>query len=94
MGLVIQVDGPSEAVEELVSHLLTEHTLSQATGRAARPPLDLDALRQYLDVVGRRSVAVSPAANQLLQAFYQASRRVRTSSIYCTDMPVTARDTM
>lgn len=94
MGLVVDVDCPNQGTEELVTKLLTQHTLHQATGCTPQTLLCLDDLRQYLGLVGGATVAISPAASHLLQVFYQASRRVRTSSIYSTDVPVTAKDTM
>ena len=35
-----------------------------------------------------------PSAKRLLKAFYLASRRVRVSGVYSTDMPISALDSM
>ena len=37
---------------------------------------------------------LTPSAKQLLKAFYLASRRVRVSGVYSTDMPISALDSM
>ena len=96
MGLVVCVDSPSAVMEEQLSQLVTQHILERASGLPVQSPLAMDDLRQFLRVIwdGERRVGINWAAQQLLQAFYQASRRVRTSSVYCTDMPATAKDTM
>ena len=52
------------------------------------------SLLQYLQVAGGVAVGVASSARQLLRSFYLASRRVRVSSIYCTDMPITALESM
>ena len=49
---------------------------------------------QLLASVSGVAVALSPACQQLLRAFYLASRRVRASSLHGTDMPVNALDVM
>ena len=35
-----------------------------------------------------------PSAKRLLKVFYLASRRVRVSGVYSTDMPISALDSM
>lgn len=51
-------------------------------------------LLQFLLVSSALPVSLTPAAQQLLKAFYLASRRVRVSNLYSTDIPVSALDSM
>ena len=57
-------------------------------------PQHILPLLQFLLVSSALPVSLTLAAQQLLKAFYLASRRVRVSNLYGTDIPVSALDSM
>ena len=58
------------------------------------PSPPLPSPPQLLSVISAVEVTLSSACQQLLRSFYLASRRVRSSSLHGTDMPVNALDIM
>ena len=94
MSVVMVTDPPSVDSEDYLSEMLTQHCLQAACGQTHNPVLPYDHFKQFLAVASSLQVQLSPEAKQMLQSFYVASRRVRTSSIHSSDMPNSALNSM
>ena len=94
MSIVLITDPPDMDSEDYLSNILTQHFLQAACGQTHTPLLPHDHFKQFLTVASSLQVQLCPEARHLLQSFYIASRRVRTSSVHCSDMPNSALDSM
>lgn len=87
-------DPPSTDAEDYLAEMLTRHLLQAASRQAHIPVLPYDYFKQFLTVASSLRVQLSPDAKHMLQSFYFASRRVRTSSIHSSDTPNSALNSM
>ena len=94
MSLVIVTDPPVADSADYLSKMLTQHLLQAACGQKHVPVLPHDHFKQFLNAASSLQVRLSPEAKHMLQSFYVASRRVRTSSVHSSDMPNSALDSM
>ena len=79
------------ATQDHLHDVLMEHILNSGTNRhCAEHVLQLPDLQQFLSVASQLEVELTENAAKLLRAFYIASRKVRTSVSYATDIPIKA----
>lgn len=94
MSIAMVTDPPGADLEDYLSEMLTQHLLQAACGQTHNPVLPYDHFKQFLSVASSLQVRLSLEAKHMLQSFYIASRRVRTSSIHSSDMPNSALNSM
>ncbi len=73
---------------DYVGNLLMLHTLNTAMGEAITSKLSLTDLKQYLRLTMSIESELSQDATELLQAYYMSSRRMRSSSLQRSDVPI------
>lgn len=92
--LVVVNDPADLATQDYLHEKLMKHALSLSIGDYVEPVLDLPDLQQFLSVVSGIEVELGDSAATLLQAFYVASRKVRVSMSYGTDVPIRALNSL
>lgn len=92
--LVVVNDPVDTATQDYLHEKLMEHTLNLSISDHLEPLLDLPDLQQYLSVASAIDVELGDSAAKLLQAFYVASRKVRISISYGTDIPIRALNSL
>lgn len=89
--LVIANDPADLATQDHLHDMLMEHVLNLAINhQCAEHLLHLPDLKRFLNVAASIEVELGENAAELLKAFYIASRKVRTSLSYATDIPIKA----
>lgn len=88
--LVVVNDPADLATQDHLHDVLMEHVLNMSLNHCVESMLHLPDLQQFLSVASGIEVELSETAAELLKAFYVASRKVRVSMSYGTDIPIKA----
>jgi hypothetical protein len=88
--LVVVNDPADLATQDHLHDALMKHVLNTSLHHHVPPMLHLPDLQQFISVASGIKVELSESAARLLKAFYIASRKVRVSMSYGTDIPTKA----
>lgn len=94
VALFIATDPPTMESEDYLAELLAVHMLSAAMGGETEVAFTDCDFKTLLLVASQVHPVVSDEARNLIKAFYLASRSVRVSAAYGTDVVKSALDTM
>eukprot|EP00731_Ephydatia_muelleri_P031913 Em0023g420a len=94
VALFIATDPSTLESEDYLAELLAVHILSAATGCETEVAFTDCDFKTLLLVASQVHPVVSDEARNLIKAFYLASRTVRVSAVYGTDVVKSALDTM
>ncbi|XP_014675462.1 PREDICTED: MCM domain-containing protein 2-like [Priapulus caudatus] len=97
-GMVFFTDSVDQAADAYAEQLLIHQTLSRAidgtsTNKPSTEITEAD-LRKFVESVRHGEVAMTMDAERLLQGYYVAGRRVRSTSLHGTQFPITAMSTL
>ena len=94
IALFVATDPPSQESEDYLAEILTHHMLGAAMEVDRDVVFSDDDFKTLLRVASQVRPVVSKGARNMIKAFYLASRNVRMSSVYGTDVVKSALDSM
>lgn len=88
---MVVVNDPIElSSQDHLHDQMMNHALNKSINQYCEPMLHQADLQKFLTAISGIEVELSQSASDLLKAFYIASRKVRVSTSYGTDIPIRA----